>query len=76
VEEETGKRGMRGGGAEGSKRVWMRGDGRAEAAVFAEHSGFIFIFPFPSPICALHEADRLDQRAGEGEGERERDKFY
>ena len=25
VGEETGKRGMRGGGAEGSKRVWMRG---------------------------------------------------
>jgi hypothetical protein len=25
----------------------------------------------PSPICALHEADRLDQREGEGEGEAE-----
>ena len=47
------------------------GDGRAEAAVFAAHSGFIFLFPFPSPICALHEADRLDQREGEGEGELE-----
>ena len=35
------------------------------------HSGFIFLFPFPSPICALHEADRLDQREGEGEGELE-----
>ena len=44
------------------------GDGRAEAAVFAAHSGFIFLFPFPSPICALHEADRLNQREGEGEG--------
>ena len=50
------------------------GDGRAEAAVFAAHSGFIFLFPFPSPICALHEADRLDQREGEGEGERERER--
>ena len=25
VGEETGKKGMRSGGAEGSKRVWMRG---------------------------------------------------
>jgi len=25
VGEETGKRGMRGGGTEGSKRVWMKG---------------------------------------------------
>ena len=49
------------------------GDGRAEAAVFAAHSGFIFLFPFPSPICALHGADRLDQREGEGERERERE---
>ena len=47
------------------------GDGRAEAAVFAAHSGFIFLFPFPSPICALHEADRLDQREGERERELE-----
>ena len=42
---------------------------------FAAHSGSIVRFPFPSPICALHEADRLDQREGEGEreGERERE---
>jgi hypothetical protein len=25
------------------------------------HGGFRFLFPFPSPICALHEPDRLDQ---------------
>ena len=43
---------------------------------FAAHSGSIVLFPFPSPICALHEADRLDQREGEGEGARERDQFY
>jgi hypothetical protein len=28
---------------------------------------------FPSPICALLEADRLDQREGEGEKEADRD---
>jgi hypothetical protein len=33
--------------------------------------GFFFYF-LSSPICALHEADKLDQ--GEGEGEREADR--
>ena len=56
------------GGRRGVRGCGRGGDGRAEAAVFAAHSGFIFLFPFPSPICALHEADRLDQREGEGEG--------
>ncbi len=43
------------------------------AALFAAHGGFLFLFLFPSPICARHEANRLDQREGEveeeGEGE-------
>jgi hypothetical protein len=54
--------------------LWRSRDGRA--ALFAAHGGFLFLFSFPSPICARHEADRLDQREGEGEkkGEGEADR--
>jgi hypothetical protein len=35
--------------------------------------GISFSFSLSSPIRAPHEADRLDQREGEGEGERHRE---
>ena len=60
----------------GRRGVWgceRGGDGRTAAAFFAAHGGILFLFPFPSPIFALHEADRLDQREGEGEGEADRE---
>jgi hypothetical protein len=44
-----------------------------EGALFAAHGGFHFLFSFPSPICALDEANRLDSpREKERERERER----
>ena len=42
-----------------------------QLSVFAAHGGFLFLVFFPSPICALHEADKLAQREGEGQGEGE-----
>ena len=50
------------------------------AALFAAHGGFLFLFSFPSHICARHEADstrereRERARAREREGERERER--
>ena len=45
----------------------------SEGSLFAAHGGFLFLFSFPRPFCACHEADRLDQKEGEGaeEGDRE-----
>jgi hypothetical protein len=38
-----------------------------------KHGGFLFLCSFSSPICSLHEGDKLDQREGEGEGEADRE---
>jgi hypothetical protein len=35
--------------------------------------GLFFYFPFPSPTCALHEADNLEQRGEEGDGGADRE---
>jgi len=40
----------------------------SEGSLFAAHGGFLFLFSFPSPFCALHEADRLDRGGGGGGG--------
>ena len=73
VGEETWKKGV---------RMWWGGGGDYEGVDEGEmqglHSllntvGFVFLFPFPSPLCALHEADKPDQREGGGEGEGDAD---